>query len=146
MRDSAYHKILRVSAVSLTFVLVFVSGLLIERTAHLATQTQLYLANVVGVSVGVEETELNRITAALTEREQVLAERERSLQRREIDVGLRTEDGQPVATLNTTLIIAALLFVIVVLLILNYVLDYLRYQRFVANFEARTNTHPTPTR
>ena len=136
MRYSLYHKCLRVSALVLALLLLFVSGVLGQRAAELALHTQWYLANAVGVSVGVEETELNRITAALTERERSLTERELLLQQREIDVGLRTADDQPTWTIDTTYIIALLLFVIIVLLILNYVLDYLRYRQFVINLDS----------
>ncbi len=138
MRDSLYHKILRVSAVVATLVLVFVSGLVSERTANLASQTQSHLANAVGVSVGVEETELNRITAALTERERTLAERELALEQREIDVGIRTDAGEPVRSVNTTLILVILLSIIIVLLLLNYILDYLRYRQFSVSLEQQS--------
>ena len=138
MRDSLYHKILRVSAAVATLVLVFVSGLVSERTANLASQTQSHLANAVGVSVGVEETELNRITAALTERERTLAERELALEQREIDVGIRTDAGEPVRSVNTTLILVILLSIIIVLLLLNYILDYLRYRQFSVSLEQQS--------
>lgn len=121
-----YHRLLRISAVVVAVVLVFKSGLLSESTARLTLQTEQYLATAVGVRVGVEPTELNQITAALTEREQQLAAREAELREREIAVNLN-EGG---ATADSgTYILSAILFILLVLIILNYVLDLLRVRK-----------------
>jgi hypothetical protein len=125
MEFTLYHKLLRVSSVVLATVLVFQSGLYSNTTAIMATQTQSYLANSVGVFVGVEPTELNTITAGLTAKELALNAREQELQQREIAVGI----DQGGATRDvTTFILGLVLFIVVLLLVLNYALDYLRYR------------------
>jgi hypothetical protein len=125
MEFTFYHKLLRVSAVVLAAALVFQAGLVSNTTAIMATQTQSYLANAVGVSVGVSPTELNTITAGLTEQKLALDARENELRQREIAVGIQTGG----ATQDmTTFILGLVLFIVVLLLVLNYSLDYLRYR------------------
>jgi hypothetical protein len=106
-------------------ILVFDSGLLSPVTSQLSDETSVYLASVVGVGASVAPTELNTITAALTEREQELAEREAVLTERELAVGLNSGDRQASQDLSTY-ILSLLLFIILVLIILNYALDYAR--------------------
>jgi hypothetical protein len=125
MEFTFYHKLLRVSAVVLAAALVFQAGLVSNTTATMATQTQSYLANAIGVSVGVSPTELNTITAGLTEQRLALDARENELRQREIAVGIETGG----ATQDmTTFILGLVLFIVVLLLVLNYSLDYLRYR------------------
>ena len=125
MEFTLYHKLLRVSSVVLAAALVFQAGLLSNTTAIMATQTQSYLANSVGVFVGVEPTELNTITAGLTAQHLALDAREQELKQREIDVNI----DQGSATRDvTTFVMGLVLFIVVLLLVLNYALDYLRYQ------------------
>jgi hypothetical protein len=124
MEFTLYHKLLRVSSVVLAAALVFQAGLLSNTTAIMATQTQSYLANSVGVFVGVEPTELNTITAGLTEQRLALDARERELAQREIAVGI---DQGGATKDRTTFILSLVLFIVVLLLVLNYALDYLRY-------------------
>ncbi len=123
--NSSYHSLLRIGAAVVAVMLVFESGLFSPVTARLADQTENYLANAVGVSVGVAPTELNQMTAALTARERELDERELALSEREIEIGLN--DGGSVAGLDSgTFILATILFILLVLIILNYALDYVR--------------------
>jgi len=125
MEFTMYHKLLRISSVVLAVALVFQSGLLSNTTAIMATQTQSYLANSVGVFVGVQPTELNTITAGLTEQKLALDARENELRQREIAVGI----DQGGATRDvTTFVMGLVLFIVVLLLVLNYALDYLRYR------------------
>jgi len=65
--SSTYHSFLRVSSLVCALVLVFESGLVNEATIKVSTGTHEYLANAIGASASVEPTELNQITAALTE-------------------------------------------------------------------------------
>jgi p-aminobenzoyl-glutamate transporter AbgT len=125
MEFTLYHKLLRISSVVLAVALVFQSGLFSSTTALMATQTQSYLANSVGVFVGVEPTELNTITAGLTEQKLALDARENELRQREIAVGI--EQGGATKDM-TTFIMGLVLFIVVLLLVLNYSLDYLRYR------------------
>jgi hypothetical protein len=124
MASSVYHSILRISAVITALVLVFVSGLLSPVTALLADQTEYYLANAVGVSVGVAPTELNQMTAALTVREQELEARALALSEREIALDIAA--GTNAAFDTDTFVLATILFILLVLIILNYALDYVR--------------------
>ena len=120
--NQTYHRLLRVSAVVVTLVLVFQSGLISDTTARVYRGTEVYLANSIGISASVEPTELNMYTAALTEKEKELAAREAALREREIAVDLNTNTGEQ----NTTYILASILFILLVLILLNYTLDYLR--------------------
>lgn len=123
MKDSMYHIVLRTAALTLALLLVFDSGLLSKVTADISQETQLYLANAIGMYAAVESTELNQYTAELTARDRVLTQREQELSEREIAVGL-VESGE--AQDYSTYIISLLLFIILVLIVLNYVLDYVR--------------------
>lgn len=124
MEFSLYHKLLRVSSLLVACVLTFQSGILSEVTAQLADNTQVYLANSVGVYVGVAPTELNQITAALTEREYSLAQREDAIAEREIDIGLAP--GENTRQETTTFVLEVVLFILVILILLNYALDFIR--------------------
>jgi hypothetical protein len=122
-QDSTYHRFLRVAAVVCAVVLLFESGLLRDSTKDLSAQTHLYLANAIGINASVPKTELNQLTAQITQKEQELQAREAALKEREIEVvlssGVSTTD-------TTTYIMASILFILLVLIILNYTLDYLR--------------------
>lgn len=123
-RNSTYHRVLRVAAVVCALVLLFESGLVHESTKRLALQTNLYLANAVGMSASVRPTELNMYTAELTKRERDLDAREAALSEREIAVGLSTDSASTNDT--ATYVLASILFILLVLILLNYTLDYLR--------------------
>jgi len=123
-KDSNYHRILRVSALVCAITLVFESGILSESTALLSQNTHLYLANAVGMSAGVAPTELNQYTAQLTQKERELEAREAALNEREIAVNLSTGSGSTNDT--ATYMLASILFILLLLILLNYALDYLR--------------------
>ena len=121
--DSLYHRILRVSAVVVALVLVFQSGLISDTTAELSRTTEFYMANAVGMSAKVEPTELNEMTAQLTAQKTLLDQREAALREREISI----EFGNG-GTDYSTYVLASVLFILLVLILLNYALDYLRYR------------------
>lgn len=123
-QDSNYHKILRVSAVVCALTLVFESGLLNSATAQLSQNTHSYLASTIGMSASVQPTELNKMTAALTERDRDLSVREAALNEREIAIKLETSSGSNDD--RAVYILASILFILLVLIVLNYTLDYLR--------------------
>lgn len=123
-QDTTYHRVLRVTAVVFALVLLFESGLVSESTERLALQTNMYLANAVGMYASVAPTELNTYTAELTKRERELDNREAALREREIAIGLSTDSAPRTDT--TTYVLASILFILLVLILLNYVLDYLR--------------------
>ncbi len=120
---STYHSVLRITVAVVAIMLVFEAGLFSDTTARLADNTELYLANAVGVTVGVAPTELNQITAALTARERELEARELAVAEREIAVEI---DGGGAMRDSGTFILATILFILLVLIVLNYALDYAR--------------------
>ena len=120
---SNYHRVLRVAAVVFALMLVFDSGIISESTAKLSNGTQNYLANAVGMTASVAPTDLNQFTAQLTERERELSSREQALREREIEVGINS-GGQ--TNDYSTYLLASILFIMLVLILLNYVLDYIR--------------------
>lgn len=120
---TVYHRILRISVLVCAIALVFESGIVSESTAVLSQNTHSYLANAVGMSAGVAPTELNQYTAALTQKERELEAREAALSEREIAVNLTTGSS---SNERVTYILAAILFILLVLIVLNYLLDYLR--------------------
>ena len=100
--------------------LVFDSGLLFKETIFLSNTTEQYLANVVGVTVGVAPTELNQLTSRITELETELEAKERLIA---VSVG-NTETTPPIDT--STFILSAILFILLTLIVTNYVLDFRR--------------------
>lgn len=125
LETTVYHKILRISSVVLALVLLFQSGLLSETTARMAYGTQVYMANSVGVFVGVAPTELNQLTAEITAQKLALDAREQALAEREIEVGLESGGGG-MNQLTTTYVLSGVLFILIVLILMNYVLDFMR--------------------
>lgn len=123
-----YCRVLRVSAVVMVCTLLFQSG---PRTGVLFDSATGYLAANVGMSVGVAPNELNTITAELTKQRTVLAQREELIQEREIELGLNSSaraDSSGGGD-RVTYVLAAILFVQLVLIVLNYALDYLRTRK-----------------
>lgn len=127
-----YHKILRTASLVLALVLLFESGLLGETTQQFSRATGVQIATVVGVKAEVPENEYNVFTAEITKRQQELDEREAAITAREIDA--RAVDNGVVAGSSglSTYILSSILFVLLVLIVLNYVLDWARARREVA--------------
>jgi len=120
-QNQQYRRTLRISVVVMAAVLLFQSGLIDERSTLVFEYTTSYLVASVGATASVAPTELNTITAGLAAQKQLLSEREAALRAREVAL---TENRS--GTDYTTYILAAILFVQLVLLVLNYGLDYLR--------------------
>lgn len=128
IQDTLYHSVLRILGLTFALVLLFDSGVLTPATTKLSDNAQQYVANVVGVSASVEETELSTMTAALTEKETALEEREAALEEREI--ALRTNTVAPAGGEDlSTFLLSTLLFILLALIILNYGLDFARYRK-----------------
>ncbi len=123
VKHSKYHKVLRVSAVVCTMMLLFESGLVHDSTRKLSIGTHEYLANAVGATASIDPTELNSLTAELTAQKLALQQRETSLREREIEIGLLPGES---ANQKTTYTLAGVLFLLLILIVLNYTLDYLR--------------------
>jgi hypothetical protein len=120
-QDSMYHRVLRVAAVVCALVLTFESGLVSPATVRISMDTHSYLANAVGMYASIEPTELNSMTAELTAQKRALDEREAALREREIAVDLGGSNND-----TAIYVLASVLFILLMLIILNYVLDYLR--------------------
>jgi len=120
LQISLYHKTLRVAVCVFACVLIFDSGLFSNVTKSLSAGTQMYLANAVGVYVGVAATDVNMLTAEITKLEQ---ERDLAISEREIAVGLSGPSRQ---TDTSTFILSIIVFILLVLIITNYALDYSR--------------------
>ena len=125
MNFSTYHSLLRSSALVLMALLLFDSGILTPVTNSLSDQTQIYLANVVGIGASVTPTELNTLTAAITAQKTELDKREQVVAEREILLTQNSPSGFSANNISTY-VLSVLLFVILVLLVLNYVLDFRR--------------------
>lgn len=126
MQNTNYHRFLRVAAVVFALILVFDSGIISQSTARLANGTQAYIATAIGVGASVQPNELNILTAELTSRQRELDAREAALREREIAVdinGIGVANGE-----YSTYILASILFILLILILLNYTLDYLRFK------------------
>lgn len=132
MKDSTYHSLLRIGALTLAVVLLFDSGLLSPVTSQISQNTQQYLASAIGMQASVAPTELNQMTAELTQRDRMLTQREGEIVAREIAVGLEEKGSSSVD--YSSYILSILLFIILVLIVLNYALDYIRArERIIQN-------------
>lgn len=134
MRNTTYHRVLRVSSVVCATVLLFESGLVVTSTQKLSVNTHQYLANAIGMSASVEPTELNMMTAELTAQKLALNSREAALKEREIAVDLAGSGSNQKAVY----ILASVLFILLVLILLNYALDYLRMREKSVRLESQT--------
>ncbi len=122
MQYSLYHSLLRISVLVFTAVLVFDSGVLFNQSKILSNSTQQYLATVVGVKASVEPTEMNQLTAKITQLEGELAEKERL-----IAVSLKDNSGTGMD--KSTVILSILVGILLVLMFVNYALDFIRMRK-----------------
>ena len=125
---SVYHVFLRTSALTIALVLLFVSGVISPITKEISGNTRLYLANTISMQASVQTNEFNTLNKQLTDRTL-------ELEAREVAVTLKEQKNEMFDISTFTLSI--ILFVVLVLLILNYVLDYMRSRdkkmRYVQN-------------
>ena len=128
LEQTLYHSLLRVALIVVAITLVFDSGLLFSKSAELSSSTQQYLANAVGVTVGVSPNEVNQLTGRITELEQELAAE------REIAVSLNSENAP--STDKSTFVLSIILFILLVLIVLNYALDYVRAKTLRPKFNS----------
>lgn len=128
MKDSVYHSLLRISALTLSLVLLFVSGIFSESTKELSLDTGSYLATAIGMNASVMPTEINTLAAQLLERD-------KEIQSREIAVSLKEANQNKSDT--ATFVLSVLLFILLLLIILNYILDYIRTRK-ISTFSQTT--------
>lgn len=124
LENTLYHSFLRIAVCVLAFMLVFDSGLLFPQTAELSDMTALHMANVVGVSVGVAPNDVNQLTGRITELETELAKE------RLISVSVRENSAAGGTADTSTFVLGAILFILLVLIVLNYALDFARGRKF----------------
>lgn len=86
------------------------------RISDLATG---HVATVVGVEASVAPNELNQLTGRITELEGELAAKERL-------IAVSVSDGGGSSNNTSTIVLSFIVFILLCLIILNYVLDYLR--------------------
>lgn len=126
LETTHYHKVLRVSLVVMAFVLLFDSGLVVPSSKNLSDSTMTYLSAAVGMSASVAPTELNQLTAELTAQKRELAQREEAIREREIEIGISAATVGQQNDDYSTYVLSSILFILLVLIVLNYTLDYLR--------------------
>lgn len=120
MKDSVYHILLRTTALTLSFVLLFISGVLSPVTQKLAEDTGSYLANAIGMNAAVLPNEINSLSMQLAQRDQQLTEREIAINLKESATGTGP---------LSTFVLSVVIFILLVLIVLNYVLDYIRNKK-----------------
>ncbi len=129
MTVDRYHSFLRISILVSAFLLVFDSGILNPITQQLSNQTLMYVADVgVGASATVPENEINALSAQIAERQKILDAREAELREREI--ASRDFGSSDSATDFSTYVISTILFILTMLLVLNYAMDWARVRSF----------------
>ncbi len=126
MDVTRYHKFLRVSAVVFATVLVFDSGIFFPITKEISNTTFNYVASVgSGMFASVPPNEINTLSAQLAEQQRNLDAREVALKEREIS-------ARNYATNNSdysVYILSTILFILTILIVFNYVLDWNRFRR-----------------
>lgn len=122
LQSTLYHQFLRVSALALALVLLFDSGLVLPITKQLSTDAGYHVANVVGVTVGVAPSDVNVLTGRITELETELEAKERLIA---VNVQNREQGGFD----TSTFILSIILFILLTLIVLNYILDYVRVRK-----------------
>lgn len=128
MQVSRYHRFLRVALLVVAFVLIFDSGLLFPITKQLSDNTYMYLGSVgTGMFANVPPNELNTLTAQISAQQQELDAREAALLERE--VAARTFNSEERIDYSLY-IISTILFIIMVLLALNYAMDWARVKNY----------------
>lgn len=129
MKVSRYHKFLRTSLIIVLGVLLFDGGFIFPVTKQLSRVTTTYLASVgAEMYVSVPENEFNTLTAQISEQQKLLDAREKAIQEREIASRPFGADSQ---TNYSTFILSAILFVLTVLIVINYIMDWVRVRKNV---------------
>jgi large-conductance mechanosensitive channel len=127
MEVNRYHRFLRVSLLVSAFVLLFQSGLVSPVSKEMSDQTLIYMGSVgTGMFASVEPNEINTLTAQISEQQRKLDAREALLAEREI--AARAYDTST-PTDYSTFILSIIVFILTVLIIFNYILDWTRVAR-----------------
>ena len=133
MKNSLYHSFLKIAVCVFAFVLVFDSGLALPATESMSSLTQQHLASVVGVTLGVAPNEMNQLTTRITELETELEAKERL-----IAVNLQNTNSDGSLDVST-FVLSIIVFILLVLIVLNYALDYIRQKKVTPLHEPTTS-------
>jgi hypothetical protein len=108
-------------------VLLFDGGFVFPVTKLLSDTTIVYLSSVgAGVFASVPPTEINSLTAQITEQQRALDAREAALKEREIATRNFNTSAE---TDYSTYILSTILFILTVLIVLNYAMDWARVRK-----------------
>ncbi len=126
MYITRYHKLLRILLLVFTIVTVFDSGIINPVTQQMSNETFSYVATIgAGMYASVPPNEINTLTAQIAEQQRVLDAREAALREREI----AAREYENNTADYSTYIFSAILFLIIVLLFVNYVMDWTRMRQ-----------------
>lgn len=133
IENSLYHSFLKITVCVFAFVLVFDSGFALPATERMSNLTQQHLASVVGVSLGVAPNEVNQLTARITELETELEAKERL-------IAVNLQDTNSTGSFDvSTFVLSVIVFILLVLIVLNYALDYIRQKKVTPRYESTTS-------
>jgi cell shape-determining protein MreC len=128
MMVNRYHSFLRIAMMVTAFALVFDSGILFPVTKQLSDVTISYVASVgASMNASVPENEINALSAQIAEKQRELDAREALLNEREISS--RSFGASESNTDYSTYIISVILFILTVLMVLNYAMDWVRVRQ-----------------
>ncbi len=128
MQVNRYHSFLRISMVVTALVLLFDGGFLFPVTKQFSDSTVSYVASIgTGMFASVPQNEINSLSAQIAEKQRELDAREASLNEREIDARSFGTDTE--STDYSTYILSVILFILTVLLVLNYLMDWARVKK-----------------
>lgn len=128
MQVNRYHSFLRIAMVVTAFVLLFDGGFLFPVTKQLSGVTKTYMASVgAGMFASVPENEINSLSAQISAKQRELDAREAALSEREI--AARDYGATDSSNNYSTYIISVILFILTVLLVLNYAMDWVRVRQ-----------------
>jgi len=133
IENSLYHSFLKIAVCVFALTLVFDSGFAIPATEGMSSLTQQHLASVVGVTLGVAPNDVNVLTTRITELETELEAKERL-------IAVNLQDANSAGSFDvSTFVLSIIVFILLVLIVLNYALDYVRQKKVTSNYESTTS-------
>ena len=126
MKASNYHRLLRISLLVSAIALVFESGLINQSTSYIAKGTHVYLANVINSPSQTVETKNNLYAIESSNEDKQSAALQEAAKEREVGPQASTEI---IYNNRATYTLSIVVFMLLVLIILNYALDYIRSRR-----------------
>ena len=131
MTSTRYRSFLRIAVVVVMVVLLFDGGFLSPITKELSDNTILYIGSVgAGMFASVPPNEINSLSAQISERGRELDAREAALNEREIQAR-----SYPTDTDYSTYILSSIVFILTVLIVLNFGMDWMRVKKYNTFYE-----------